>query len=56
MVVLSTDLNAFLAERERLWEYVRRGARLVTWFPDDGRTSPSLFPLGLILSDEDPPR
>ncbi len=56
MVVLSTDLNAFLAERERLWDYVRRGGRLVTWFPDDRRSSPSFFPFRLVLSDQDPPQ
>ena len=55
LIIISTNLNAFMPQRERLWEYVRGGGKLVTWFPDDRRTDPQFFPYKLILSDDDPP-
>ncbi len=55
LVIISTNLQHFLPDKERLWQYVRDGGKLVFWFPDDRRTDPAIFPYKLRLSDDDPP-
>lgn len=54
LIVLSTNLNVYEPQRQRLWEYVNVGGKLVTWFADDARADRIFWPYRLVLSDRDP--
>lgn len=55
LIILSTNLDVYEPERQRLWEWVNTGGKLVTWFADDRRADGIFWPYDLQLSDEDPP-